>query len=202
MPERPVGVNTRRRPIILGRLSVGRQERSRARALERVGFVLYGQAVAAARRPVFYLEFAVADTLDGRFDMICLHVALLIHRLAGNAPLAQAVFDAMFSDMDDCLREGGVGDLGVPRRVKAMWEAYHGRAVAYGRALAARDAEELAAALWRNLWRGQGDTGPQAAQLADWALDQHDRLAVQPDSALAAGQACFTEPDASPAASR
>src|SRR5580692_7275438 len=95
---------------------------------ERIGFRLYGAAVAAAREPYCYAEHGVPDTLDGRFDLIGLHVFLLIDRLrflpAPGQALAQAAFDAMFGDMDTALREMGVGDLSVGRRVRAMWEAF------------------------------------------------------------------------------
>jgi cytochrome b pre-mRNA-processing protein 3 len=104
----------------------------RANRHERAGFALYGVAVAAARERYLYEALGVPDTLDGRFDLISLYAFLLIHRLRGlpdpGAALAQAVFDAMFSDMDMNLRELGVGDLSVGKRVRAMWEAFHGRA--------------------------------------------------------------------------
>ena len=83
------------------------------------------------------------DTLDGRFDLTALHAFLLVHRFQAEPTpgpdLAQAVFDAMFSDMDHNLREIGVSDLTVGRRVRAMWEAFHGRAKAYAPALQAAD---------------------------------------------------------------
>ena len=164
----------------------------RRHALRRTGFALYARAVAAARDPAFYTRLDVADTLDGRFDMICLHVALLTRRLTREPALAQAVFDAMFTDMDACLREGGVGDLGVPRRVKAMWEGYNGRATAYGQALDGRDAAALSMALLRNIWRGRDDVSRQAALLAGWTIRQEASLAAQPDAALAAGTVRFT----------
>lgn len=162
------------------------------RGRERIGFTLYAQAVAAARDPVFYEEFAVADTLDGRFDMICLHVSLLTRRLSGCHPaLAQAVFDAMFTDMDGCLREGGVGDLGVPRRVKAMWEAFNGRARAYRQALDREDVDALSDGLLRNIWRGRADARPRADVLARWTVQQGASLSAQPDPDLAAGTVRF-----------
>ena len=80
--------------------------------------------------------------------------------------LAQAVFDAMFSDMDVSLREMGVGDLSVGRRVRAMWEAFNGRALAYDAALAAGDLAALEAALVRNVWRGAPPPEGCAAALA------------------------------------
>ncbi len=123
------------------------------------GFLLYGAAVKAARDPCFYGDLGVPDTLDGRFDLVALFAALVIERLrtapAPGPDLAQAVFDAMFSDMDVTLRELGVGDLSVGKKVRAMWEAFHGRALSYGPALQAGDEAALADALARNVWRGK-----------------------------------------------
>lgn len=161
---------------------------------ERPAHHLYCQAVAAARDPFFYSALAVPDTLDGRFDLVGLHAFLLIRRLqAAPAPgpdLAQAVFDAMFADMDINLREMGVSDLSVGKRVKQMWEAFHGRAAAYQAALAAGDAEALAAALARNVWRGEGDPA-QATRLARLALAQDASLAGQDTARLLRGEVQF-----------
>ena len=161
---------------------------------ERTGFALYGAAVAAARAPFFYEQLGVPDTLDGRFDMVCLYAALLIRRLGGLPPpgpsLAQAVFDAMFADMDVNLREMGVGDLSVGKRVRAMWEGLHGRARAYGEALESADAGALAGALARNVWRGVAP-GKAAGRLAAIAQAQARHLADQPLTALARGKADF-----------
>jgi len=208
VPDRPGGVNDDR-SLGVHRLFGFR----RKRGLDRTGFTLYGHAVAAARNPVFYTDFAVADTLDGRFDMVCLHVALLTRRCARSQPiLAQSVFDAMFDDMDSCLREAGVGDLGVPRRVKAMWEGFNGRARTYARALDDQDAAALSGALQRNIWRGldaavpgtelapgvQSPCGIQsrAQCLAGWTMRQDLALAVQSDADLAAGSVHFLPPTA------
>src|SRR4051795_13068156 len=131
--------------------------RRRARH-ERAGFQLYTAAVAAARDPYLYATLGVPDTLDGRFDAVGLHVYLVIRRLntspAPGPELAQAVFDAMFSDMDVNLREMGVGDLSVGKRVRTMWEAFHGRAVAYDAAMDAGDPAAMELALTRNVWQG------------------------------------------------
>lgn len=166
---------------------------------ERVGFLLYGAAVAAAREPVLYRRLGIPDTLDGRFDAIALYVFLLIHRLRGapepDPALAQAVFDAMFSDMDVNLREMGVGDLGVGRRVRAMWDAFHGRANSYGAALDTADAVALEAALARNVWRGAAPAGAAAA-LCRLALAQAAELKRQPLATLAEGRVRFLSADA------
>jgi cytochrome b pre-mRNA-processing protein 3 len=167
---------------------------------ERSGFRLYGAAVAAAREPSLYRSFGVADTLDGRFDLVCLHAFLLVRRLqreeAPGPTLAQAVFDAMFSDMDISLREMGVGDLSVGRRVRAMWEAFNGRAHAYESALAESTLAEggataLEAALVRNVWRGSAPPDGCAAALARLVIAQAACLDGQDFAALAAGEARF-----------
>jgi len=162
---------------------------------ERTGFSLYAAAVAAAREPFLYLSLGVADTLDGRFDLVCLHAFLLVRRLQREAEpgpaLAQAVFDAMFSDMDVSLREMGVGDLSVGRRMRAMWEAFNGRAHAYEAALAAGDAAALEAALVRNVWRGTVPADGCAAALARLVTAQAEYLDGQEFAALAGGTAVF-----------
>ena len=168
---------------------------------ERAGFALYAAAVAAARDPWFYTTLGVPDTLDGRFDLVGLHAALLIHRLRADAvpgpDLAQAVFDAMFSDMDQNLREIGVSDLSVGKRVRAMWEAFHGRAHAYAAALDAGDQAALAAALARNVWRDGAGHGPgeggAAGALAAYAFRQFDVLRSRSLDDFTAGRTVFEE---------
>lgn len=118
---------------------------------------LYDQAVTTARQTKFYTEYGVPDTLDGRFESITLHVFALMFRLKNETgadrnradKLAQYLFDAMFQDMERSLREMGVGDLGVPKKVKAMMRAFNGRCHAYTVDL--RDGD-LAGALRRNLY--------------------------------------------------
>lgn len=165
----------------------------RRRPYERAGFLLYGRVVAAARAPRLYAELGVPDTTAGRFEMVCLHVALLIRRLRALSErradeLAQALFDAMFSDMDVTLREMGVGDLSVGKKVKALWEGFHGRAEAYAAALDAEDEAALAAALARNVWAG-APPGPEApAALAAHARALAARLAAEGFEGLTEGR--------------
>ena len=160
---------------------------------ERTGYALYGAAVAAAREPFLYETIGVPDTVDGRFDLIGLHVFLLVRRLTNLPPpgpqLAQAVFDAMFNDMDVNLRESGVGDLSVGRKVRAMWEAFNGRSAAYQAALEAGDTAALAAALERNVWRGA--PAATAGELARITLAQDAHVGRQPLSQLAGGVVHF-----------
>lgn len=167
----------------------------RRRPHERAGFELYGAAVGAARSPALFAALGVPDTVEGRFDLVSLHVGLVIRRLradsdARGAPLAQAVFDAMFADMDQNLREMGVSDLSVGKRVRGMWEAFHGRALAYEAALDSADPDALPMALERNVWRGEAPVGA-AARLAAVARAQATHLAGQGTDAMAAGRVAF-----------
>ena len=163
---------------------------------ERSGYELYGQAVAAARHPFFYSDLGVPDTLDGRFDMVGLHAFLLLRRLgregAAGASLGQALFDAMFSDMDLNLREMGVGDLSVGKKVRVMWEAFHGRAAVYGDAMALGP-EALAEALERNLWPGE-EQRLAASNLARLAYAQDAHLARLSLAQITASKEIFLQP--------
>ena len=118
--------------------------------------VLYPLIVEKARRPVFYESLGVPDTMTGRFDMIVLHVVLVVNRLKmegkQGAKLSQALFDRFFLDMDYSLRESGVGDLSVPRHMKRMMQGFNGRRAAYEEALASADDGALAETLKRNLY--------------------------------------------------
>lgn len=125
---------------------------------------LYSAIVAASRAPVFYEDWGVPDTLDGRFELIALHAFLALRRLkqsAESAAFAQVLFDTMFADLDRSLREMGASDLGVGRQVKTMAKAFYGRILAYERGLTGSDS--LESALRRNLY---GTTTPSAAQVA------------------------------------
>jgi len=96
-------------------------------------FALYKASVAQSRQPIFYSQYGVADTLEGRFEVLCLHGSLVIEWLYHHKQedLAQKFFDIMFRDIDLNLREAGVGDLAVPKRIKKMMRGLKGRAFAY-----------------------------------------------------------------------
>lgn len=163
---------------------------------ERTGFELYGAAVTAARAPHFYATLGVPDTAAGRFELVSLHTGLLIRRLRADASpasdaLGQAIFDAMFSDMDLNLREMGIGDLSVGKRVKMLWEGFHGRNQSYAEALDADDAAALAAALERNIWVKEAAPEGAAAALARHAQALDVALAGQPVEALLKGKVRF-----------
>lgn len=134
---------------------------------------LYGRTAGDARAPELFEACAIPDTLDGRFDSLALHAALVIDRLRrepdGEA-LAQSFFDAMFRHLDLTLREIGVQDLGVGRRIKIMAEGLHGRALAYREALAG-GATTLSEVLRRNAYGGR----PPADDEAVRQLEAHVR---------------------------
>ena len=167
---------------------------------------LYGAIVAQARTPRFYEDYAVPDTVLGRFDMVLLHAVLVLRRLrAGEArdrALAQVLFDAFCRDMDHNLREMGISDQGVPHQMRRVGEAFYGRAQAYDAALAESDdaalGEALGEALARNVYAGAAaDGAPREAVVA--ALSAYVRqaaraLAEQPLDGFARGEVRFPEP--------
>jgi cytochrome b pre-mRNA-processing protein 3 len=136
---------------------------------------LYSAVVTRAREPVFYLDFGVPDTVEGRFEMIALHVFLVLWRLKAErentAAMAQALFDRMFLDMDENLRELGVGDLSVGSRVKKMAKAFYGRTAAYEEGIEQGE-EKLARALRRNLYGNSGTESAVVAAMARYVLNQ------------------------------
>jgi cytochrome b pre-mRNA-processing protein 3 len=162
---------------------------------------LYGAIVAQARNPGFYLDYGVPDTPEGRFDMIVLHVALVCRRLgraqgpdqAAARSVSQAVFDMFCRDMDHNLREMGVSDLGVPKTMQKLGEAFYGRLDAYDRALAAAGDEDLAAALRRNVL-GEGAPATATPALAAYVRAVADRLEGTAIADLGQGKFGFPDP--------
>lgn len=159
---------------------------------------LYAAILARAREATFYENFGVPDTIDGRFDMVALHAFLVLRRLKRDLPdtarLSQELFDLMFIDMDENLREMGVGDLSVGRRVKDMAKAFLGRVAAYEEALGQDDGEALVAALRRNLFRGvvAGD-GRHIVAMADYVRCQEAGLSGLAIETLLAGDLAFPQ---------
>jgi cytochrome b pre-mRNA-processing protein 3 len=155
---------------------------------------LYEQIVAAARQPALYADWGVPDTPLGRFEMVALHMFLVLHRLRGEAgaarDVAQDLTDTFFTDVEHSIRELGIGDLGVPKRMKKLSRMFYGRAVSYGDAVDRGDSVALAAALGRNV-RPDDKSWGEAASLGDYALAAHRGLAAQGLSALTAGHIGF-----------
>ncbi len=157
-----------------------------AKAVEAV----YRAIVAQSRQPVFYAEWGVPDTVTGRFDMISLHLALLFRRLRGEGKagndFSQAVFDLFFRDMDRSLREMGVSDLGVPKKIQKMGNIFFGLMTNVSEAMDRDDRAGLEAVLRRNLF----DDG-QAARLdalVGYLFDRDADLKRQPVEAIVAGR--------------
>lgn len=175
----------------------------RRRPYEQQGRSLYSAVVAQARRPEFYADLGVPDTLDGRFDMIVLHAFLVMDRLKGLGEeaegAARALVEALFDDMDASLRELGVADLGVGRRVKQMMDGLYGRFDAYRAGLAADDGgRALRVALDNNLF-GTVEVAPERiGAMAAYVRREARSLAGLPAGPLAAGTVAFGPPPAAP----
>ena len=125
---------------------------------------LYGAIVAQSRHAAFYMGYGVPDTMPGRFDLIVLHMVLLLAYLDRGGPAARDLGQKLFDlcrDLDANLREMGIGDLAVPKRMRGFAEAFYGRQTAYLAAFAAPDRRELEKALARNIFQGGNGTGPR-----------------------------------------
>ena len=155
---------------------------------------IYGIIVAQAREPLFYRDLDVPDTVDGRFDLLILHLWLVLGRLrtaeAGRA-LSQALFDHFCDDMDANLREMGVGDLTVPKRMQAFGEAFYGRTAAYDVAWSESELR-LAEALQRNILNGNHPDS--ARRLAAYAGRAVAALVALDDAALLRAAWSFPPP--------
>jgi len=144
---------------------------------------LYARTAEEARAPDLFEACGIPDTLDGRFDSLALHAALMIGRLqreADGEALAQAFFDAMFRHLDLTLREIGVQDLGVGRRIKIMAEGLHGRALAYREALAGGPTP-LSEVLRRNAYGGRPPAESEPVSRLEARVRRYaDQLAARP----------------------
>ncbi|MBE0581947.1 ubiquinol-cytochrome C chaperone family protein [Devosia sp.] len=156
-------------------------------------YAVYSAIVAQSRQPRFYADWLVPDTVTGRFDMISLHLALLFRRLRAESgeqkAFSQAVFDLFFKDMDRSLREMGVGDLGVPKRIQKMGNIFFGLLASMNDAMDKDDAAALQAVLSRNLF--DGASGPHVEALAAYLMAEDRALAAQPVDAITGGSLSF-----------
>lgn len=160
---------------------------------------LYGAVVTAALRPEVFGPARVADTPEGRVEVLVLHMVLVLERLRAGAPAtdaaAQHLVEAFVEDMDDSMREMGVGDMSVPRKVKKAAAALYDRTLAYRPALDARDAAALAALLAQHV-PGAGsrpEVAIDAEALARYALAAADALAATPLPDIEAGRLGISE---------
>jgi cytochrome b pre-mRNA-processing protein 3 len=162
---------------------------------------LYGMIVAQARLPCFYRDYAVADTVNGRFDLLVLHLSMVLGRLwqeSEQAPalkqLGQGVFDRFCEDMDDNLREIGIADLKVPKEMTKMGKAYYGRAQAYQAALDAPGDQALEDTIARNIYGGSPPDSAATRRLAAYMRLAVGELRAQSAAELAAGDVRFPDP--------
>jgi cytochrome b pre-mRNA-processing protein 3 len=170
------------------------------------GRTLYEAAVVQARNTVFYADLAVPDTLDGRFENILLHVWLVLRRIRlddakieHHDKVAQAVFDSMIADMDRSLREMGVGDLRVGKRVKAMAQAFYGHVKAYDQGIDADDDRVLGDTLLRNLYgtseNDRSELSSAAAAVAKYVRQEVINLENQSLKQIIGGEVAFGRPN-------
>jgi cytochrome b pre-mRNA-processing protein 3 len=148
----------------------------RASARAKAARSLYDALIAQARQPVFFADFGVQDSLDGRFDMVALHAWLVLDRVhaAGLMPLAKHLTDTIFIGFDEALRDLGAGDIGMGRKIKRMREAFNGRLRAYD---LANGETEFAAAIVRNVFRGNEQRKAESLIIARYVLASRIRLA-------------------------
>jgi cytochrome b pre-mRNA-processing protein 3 len=167
---------------------------------------LYGMIVAQARLPAFYRDYGVPDTVDGRLDMLMLHLVLLLRRLNRGrigiepdtvvaTPDGRQLFDSFCRDIDANFREMGVGDLTVPKRMRRVAEAFYGRTRAYESALQADGTAALEAAIARNVF-GTPEPTLGARRLAAYMQQTSRRLDAQSTAALERAELDFPHPDA------
>ena len=153
-----------------------RREDARRRLIE----TLHLRINEASRAPALYTGLGVPDSVEGRFEALCLHVILVLRRMRAlpepAADVAQDLVNAVFLQLDAALRELGVGDFGVPKRMKKLGAAFYGRAEGYDAALDAGDVAALQAALARNVL---GQDGAEHAPAEAAGLAAYVRSAAQ-----------------------
>lgn len=171
---------------------------SRRKPIRDAAAAAYARIVEQARQPVFFAAYGVPDTLDGRFELICLHAFCYLHRMRAERPraaaMSQALFDTMFADLDRSMRELGVGDLSVGKHVKRMAQSFYGRIRAYQEGIDSGDAV-LGAALTRNLYGTRRDAVAAIGGMTGYvrrAVAALDRQAV---AELLCGRIRFPDPE-------
>ena len=151
-----------------------------------------------ARRPAFYATYGVPDTMLGRYEMVGLHAYVLLRRLkriGGQGPrIAQTLHDQIFDDFDVALREAGLGDMGIGKRMKKLARNLHGRISAYERGLAAGD-EEMAAALRRNLYASAEPSDAEVAAMIAYVRRARAEVDACTPETLWEARSVFPDPE-------
>ena len=171
---------------------------SRRKPFRDAAAAAFAQIVEQARQPVFFAAYGVPDTLDGRFELICLHAFCYLHRMRAERPpaaaLSQALFDTMFADLDRSMRELGVGDLSVGKHVKRMARSFYGRIRAYQEGIDSGDAV-LGAALTRNLYGTRRDPVAAIGAMTEYVRRVVAELDRQEAAELLVGRIRFPNPE-------
>jgi cytochrome b pre-mRNA-processing protein 3 len=158
----------------------------------------YAALTAVARAPIFYERLGVPDTVMGRFEMLSLVMILFFRRTRSSETsgqeIAQEIVDAFFQDIDYSIRELGIGDNSVPKRMKKLAGMFYGRLESYAAAMDAGDRDALAAALRRNIHPQQGEGAPSMNGLAEWMMIAERHLADVSEIQIATGSATLPEP--------
>jgi cytochrome b pre-mRNA-processing protein 3 len=171
----------------------------RSKAEKQAAQKLYETIVTQSRLPLFYESYEVVDSLDGRFDMISLHAALVIKHLSKGdkkaIKMSQALFDHLFVQMERALREMGVGDLAIPKHMKRMMKAFKGRFGAYIIALDAADEPAVREALRRNLYRHNEEVLADKLEfMKEYLQANHSHVMAQDIQSLCQGDVTFILP--------
>lgn len=161
-------------------------------AYEQAAQAVYGQLLTRAKARIFYDGYGVPDNIEGRFEMVLLHAFLVLNRLVDEGQAGrefnQALFDVTFANMDQTLREMGIGDMGVPKRMKRMMQAFNGRMHAYTEAMITGDIEN---ALRRNVYAGAYVDAIALEKMVDYMRISTAAMANQPASDILEGRKIF-----------
>jgi cytochrome b pre-mRNA-processing protein 3 len=161
---------------------------------EKVG-ALYGSLMAAARTPAFFEKLGLADTFENRFELLVLHMFLVLNRLkpegSASRDIMRGLTEYMIDDIDRTFREMGVGDVGVAKRMKKVVSAFYGRVLAYEKAFQSQDEKDILRALDRNVFAEMDTDIPRLTAMREYMLQQRAALAKQPLEAFNEGTASF-----------
>ena len=159
----------------------------------------YEALTSMAREPVFYTDYGVPDTVMGRFELLSVMMILFFRRVRSAATsgqeLAQEIVDAFFEDIDYSIRELGIGDNSVPKRMKKLAGMFYGRLESYAGAMDADDRAALAMALQRNIYPKANEAAASMAALADWMMIAEAHLTTVTEDQIATGLATLPMPD-------
>ncbi len=157
---------------------------------------VYNAIVAQSRQPVFYTDFLIPDDVTGRFDVLSLHISLVFIRLretkGKEKEFSQSLFDLFFKDMDQSIREMGVSDVGVPKKIQKMGSLFYGLLEKLTNALDEKDENSLAKVINRNIY-GDKDQN-KAEKLSKYVLSLEKKLNAQDISEILAGKLEFLKP--------